>query len=229
MTESVTGFTAERMLAIENAAVISGSVVGDNLHLQTKGGADIDAGSVRGPEGPVGPPSLGIDAWPVGSIFMSVVDTNPNTLLGGGTWARIAQGKVLVGVDENDTSFDTVEETGGEKTHVLTSAEMPSHTHTQNSHNHNDTLAVDNAGGHDHAIEYRVRGVAAGTYDFAEINSTTPGNPTSRGVVSTDGTHAHNVSGGVSSATAVNQNTGGGTAHNNLQPYLTCYIWKRTA
>ena len=23
--------------------------------------------------------------------------------------------------------------------------------------------------------------------------------------------------------------TGGGTAHSNLQPYITCYMWKRTA
>ena len=29
------------------------------------------------------------------------------------------------------------------------------------------------------------------------------------------------------SVTAVNQNTGGGNAHNNLQPYLTCYMWER--
>lgn len=225
MTESVTGFTAERMLAMEDATVISGSVVGDNLHLQTKDGTDIDAGNVRGPIGPTGPPSLGINAWPVGSIFMSVVPTDPNTLLGGGTWARIAKGKVLVGVDEADTQFDTVEETGGEKTHTLTSAEMPAHTHTQNAHTHGDTFAVASAGTHDHNLNYSRTAPSGGTW--AVPNSA--GDYDSRGVIDSDGAHVHAVTGGVSNATAVNQNTGGGGAHNNLQPYLTCYIWKRTA
>ena len=54
--------------------------------------------------------------WPVGSVFTSVVSTNPNTLLGFGTWSAIAAGRVLVGLDSGDTDFDTVEETGGSKT-----------------------------------------------------------------------------------------------------------------
>lgn len=45
---TVTGFTAERMLAIENGTVVDGSVVGDNLILTTKDGTPIDAGNVRG-------------------------------------------------------------------------------------------------------------------------------------------------------------------------------------
>ena len=39
------------------------------------------------------------------------------------------KGKVPVGLDSNDTDFDTLGETGGEKTHTLTVNEMPSHTH----------------------------------------------------------------------------------------------------
>lgn len=40
------------------------------------------------------------------------------------------KGKVAVGKDENDTDFDTLGETGGEKTHTLTENEMPTHTHS---------------------------------------------------------------------------------------------------
>lgn len=72
------------------------------------------------------------EAFPVGSVFIAVVSTNPGTLLGYGTWSAIAAGRVLVGLDAGDTDFDTVEETGGAKTHTMTSAEMPAHTHPEN-------------------------------------------------------------------------------------------------
>jgi len=54
--------------------------------------------------------------WPIGSIFISAVSTNPATLLGFGTWSAFGAGKVMVGLDANDTDFDVVEETGGAKT-----------------------------------------------------------------------------------------------------------------
>ena len=65
--------------------------------------------------------------YPIGSIYLSLNDINPNKMFGG-TWERI-KGKTLVGVDESDTDFKTSKSTGGEKTHKLTIAEMPSHTH----------------------------------------------------------------------------------------------------
>lgn len=56
-------------------------------------------------------------AYPVGSIYMNAaVATNPNTLLGFGTWAAFGAGKVLIGLTAGDADFDTVEETGGAKT-----------------------------------------------------------------------------------------------------------------
>lgn len=53
--------------------------------------------------------------YPVGSVYISVSSTNPGTLFGG-TWSAFGAGRVLVGLDSGDTSFDTVEETGGAKT-----------------------------------------------------------------------------------------------------------------
>ena len=67
--------------------------------------------------------------YPVGCIYTSTVSTNPNTLFGFGTWSAFGAGRTLVGIDSGDTDFDTVEETGGAKTHTLSVAEMPSHTH----------------------------------------------------------------------------------------------------
>lgn len=100
------------------------------------------------------------------------------------------KGKVVVGIDPSDTDFDLIGISGGEKTHTLTSSEMPSHTHTQNAHTH-ATPAKNNS--------------TAGTLDFFMRGSATGGSNT----LTTD------------SVTAVNQNTGGGSAHNNVQPYVS--------
>lgn len=70
-------------------------------------------------------------AWPVGSIFMSTLSSNPTAILGYGTWAAFGQGQVPVGFKAGDPDFGTGGQTGGEKTHTLTIPEMPSHTHTQ--------------------------------------------------------------------------------------------------
>ena len=67
--------------------------------------------------------------YPIGSVYTSVVSTNPSTLFGG-NWEAFGAGRVMVGLDSGDTDFDTVEEIGGAKTHALSIAEMPAHSHT---------------------------------------------------------------------------------------------------
>lgn len=66
--------------------------------------------------------------YPIGIVVTFGVSTNPNTLFGFGTWTAIA-GRVIVGIDAGQTEFDSLNETGGAKTHTLTTAEMPAHTH----------------------------------------------------------------------------------------------------
>lgn len=129
---------------------------------------------------PLGPQHVAAAVWPVGSIFISVVSTNPGTLLGIGTWTAFGTGRALVGIDTGQTEFDTVEETGGAKTHTLSTSEIPSHTHTRT-----------------------YSGAAGGTTNQAP--------------------------GGASAGTVNTGATGGGGAHNNLQPYIVVYMWKRTA
>jgi len=77
-------------------------------------------------------PPGGSEAFPVGSVFIAVVSTNPGTLLGYGTWAAFGAGRMLVGLDSGQTEFDTVEETGGTKTHTLLESEIPAHKHFTN-------------------------------------------------------------------------------------------------
>lgn len=52
--------------------------------------------------------------FPIGSTYITQTDTNPSTILEFGAWERV-KGKVLVGLDEDDTDFDTIGKTGGEK------------------------------------------------------------------------------------------------------------------
>lgn len=52
--------------------------------------------------------------YPIGSIYLSVVNTNPSKWFGG-TWEQIAKGRTLVGVDTSQTEFNTVKKIGGSK------------------------------------------------------------------------------------------------------------------
>jgi hypothetical protein len=123
------------------------------------------------------------DAYPVGSIYMNASNaTNPATLLGFGTWASFGAGRVLVGLDSGQTEFDTLGETGGEKTHTLTTDEIPAHTHSYSS--------------------------------WSAYTNAASGEAPDKTVTATSGTTG---------------STGGGDAHNNLQPYIVVHMWKRTA
>lgn len=65
--------------------------------------------------------------FPIGSTYVTQTNTNPNTILGFGTWERFK--KLDLGLDESDTNMNEIGKTGGEKKHTLTIQEMPAHTH----------------------------------------------------------------------------------------------------
>jgi len=67
-------------------------------------------------------------AYPIGSIYITETNTNPSEIIGE-TWEEYGKGKILVGVDENDINFNTVNKVGGNKTSTLAVMNLPSHTH----------------------------------------------------------------------------------------------------
>jgi hypothetical protein len=66
--------------------------------------------------------------FPIGQIIIKGDNEDYSDWLGF-SWERTAVGKVLVGLDTTDTDFNAIGKIGGEKTHILTVDEMPSHTH----------------------------------------------------------------------------------------------------
>lgn len=143
--------------------------------------------------------------YPVGSIYMSMSATNPHDLFGVGTWKRISQGRMLLGADDSTYKAGA---TGGEATHTLTAAEMPAHSHdisTSGNHSHYFYGSDDNNGPLTEGDGLDTEGNAHRTHN-------------DRFTTSSAGAHTHTIS-----------NSGGGAAHNNMSPYLVCYIWQRTA
>jgi hypothetical protein len=53
------------------------------------------------------------EKYPVGSIYMTINNVNPNEEIGYGTWVRIAENRVLMGVNESDTNYSQAEMLGG--------------------------------------------------------------------------------------------------------------------
>lgn len=144
--------------------------------------------------------------FPVGSIYTNATNaTNPSTLLGFGTWTRFGEGRVLVSQDSSDPDFNGTEETGGSKTHALTEAEMPKHYHSLRGPN--------------------------GPFTSGQPAGSTVNGGVYGGGTPDDGTSAYGTmsAGGDATSGSASTGTGNGDAHNNLQPYITVYMWKRTA
>lgn len=111
------------------------------------------------------------------------------------------RGRAAIGADPTDPTMDALGEKGGAKTHTLTQAEMPSHTHVQNAHTHTQQPHA-----HTQNLGTPATNVAPapGTGVIGYTNTSATANTTAVN----------------DATTAVNQATGGGGAHNNMSPFL---------
>ena len=150
--------------------------------------------------------------YPIGSIYMSVNNVNPTTLFGG-TWVQMKD-KFLLGAGDIYENGNI----GGEATHILTTTELPSHSHGIPSL----SGSTSNAGAHNHAV-IGTSATNGGSGVFCETwaNRSNDRN----GYTSSVGDHSHSVT---TNASTTN-NTGSGASHNNMPPYLVVNMWKRTA
>lgn len=103
-------------------------------------------------------------AFPVGCVYLTIVSTSPATLLGFGTWVRIAEGQFLVGFKTADVDFGVVEATGGNKVHTHP-ADPPSTTSSAPSAN---TLVDNNGGGTTISV---ATGLSTVNVDIASFNT----------------------------------------------------------
>lgn len=78
--------------------------------------------------------------YPIGRGFIDFTDTDYSNYLGC-TWERELVGMTAIGLDINQTDFNTIGKTGGEKTHKLTITEIPSHSHDAQLHSGGTTAA----------------------------------------------------------------------------------------
>jgi hypothetical protein len=147
--------------------------------------------------------------YPVGSIYTNAgVATNPNTLLGFGTWVSFGEGRVLVGLNSADTAFDTLEETGGSSTSGSTTPLMT-------ASNRELSVPIDGwgtSGGIPGSISAGRLVVGSGS---SEINESLESIRAAGGDRSL-GVHTHTI-------------TGGEHSHTMTPPYITVAMWKRTA
>lgn len=141
--------------------------------------------------------------YPVGTIYTNATNaTNPGSLFGFGTWVAFGAGRVPVGFDSGNANFNAAEKTGGAETVALTEAQMPKHWHRM-------------------VGPFGTTNVQGGEFGYGNFGGGTPDDTAfAYGTWSAGGDAA-------SGSTVTGESNG--NPHNNLQPYITVYMWKRTA
>lgn len=173
--------------------------------------------------------------YPVGSIYLTVADVNPAALFGG-TWERIREKFLLAAGDDHAPGT-----TGGEESNTLSVSQLPSHTHTytevESVQGH--TLSVEEIPSHKHFAE----STKSKMFWFSDDMTASDAQPKQSGEFGVavpnftqaikftaneggGGAHSHELTTNSNSNTG---STGSGASIDNMPPYLSVYVWKRTA
>ena len=142
--------------------------------------------------------------YPVGSIYLSVIDIDPGTFIGG-RWKRIKDRFLLAAGDTYPAGS-----AGGEATHRLSAEEMPSHAHTVRIWDPQGTRGD-------------AQGASAATYGATLI--TVPNGATTS--LTWNNSTPKVAMNGIGDPAGVTEFSGGGKKHNNMPPYVTVYVWLR--
>ena len=179
--------------------------------------------------------------YPIGSIYLSVNNINPSEYFGG-TWVSWGSGRVPVGVNSSDSSFNAVEKTGGSKTHshtitvankaaftsgstTLSVSQIPAHQHNGTTQGgRTDYLRIVGGAGLSYASN-QMPGFASASYTDIRNTSDFPGANHSHDFT----TKATGGSSGHTHSIPAHNHTASSNSPTALPPYITCYMWKRTA
>lgn len=174
--------------------------------------------------------------YPIGSIYLTLQDIDPNSVWGG-IWEKI-EGKFLIGSD-NTYPINT---SSGNASITLTEAQMPRHTHIQNSHNHTQEAHTHTQKSHTHTGSAKrdfVTRDSTKTSGIGEKGSSSGSHHYSPSIDKNDNWYGVDNVGGTSAVNntttatnkavvATNQYAGSNASIDILPPYLAVYMWKRT-
>lgn len=181
--------------------------------------------------------------YPVGSIYMTMTNVNPSSILGG-TWERYAQGRTLIGVD--NSSYTSAGLMGGKAIKTISTSNMASHNHnalisgsvsstfkgssvdTSSNNSHLHTLSINSS-------DKEAKGYVLYVNSSVGFGGRVITYSVTRSTSSSAGSHNHTLTpaGTVSStfygSTGNTTSVGSNSSINFQNPYITIYIWKRTS
>lgn len=171
-----------------------------------------------------------LDAYPVGSIYISAVNTDPHDLFGG-VWVPLEQGRLLLAAGSQYPAGSV----GGEKTHTLTIDELPKHNHggltlKNGAHSHNGTTSTRDLRGEFDGIQY-INTYGSGIVSMRKQGrKNNPGGEDPRDVhiFTVNATHDHTFTTDTKGEHTHQINFDGESKpHNNMPPYISVYMWRR--